>query len=96
MESADDRRIAVSDETASRIREKVEDGSFASAAEVVAAAMDAMAREEKDRVEGVAMIRARIKASMEDTRPGYTSEEMRQHFLELYEKAAGKRHDSAA
>lgn len=96
MATADDRRIEVSDETARLIREKVEDGSFASPAEVIEAAMAAMAHQEEDRAERLLEMKARIRASAEDTRPGYSSEEMRKHFRELYEKAAGKRHDSAA
>ena len=76
MESADDRIIAVSEETARLIRGKVEDGSFASASDVVEAAMDAMAREDEDRTERLAMIKARVKASIEDLGPGYTGEEV--------------------
>ena len=96
MESAEDRQITVSDETARLIQEKVEDGSFASPAEVVDVAMQAMEREERNRAEDVAWVKAQIRASIEDTRPGYSTEEMREHFRQLYEKASSKRHDSAA
>lgn len=69
MESAEDRKITVSEETARLIREKVEDGSFASAAEVMSAAMEALRREAEDHAERLASIKARIKASLEDPRP---------------------------
>ncbi len=96
MDAIEDRKIAVSEEAARLIREKIEDGSFASPAEVVDAALQALAREAEEDAERLAWVKARIKASAEDTRPGYTSEEMRKHFLDLYEKASGRRHDSAA
>lgn len=76
MDSVDDRTIDVSEETARLIREKVQDGSFGSAAEVVEAAMEAMAREEDDLAERAATIKDRIKVSMEDLGPGYSSEEV--------------------
>lgn len=76
MESADDRRITVSEEAARLIREKVEDGRFSSPADVVDAAMHALEQEERDRAEDLAWVKARIRASIEDLGPGYSSEEV--------------------
>lgn len=75
MESAEDRRITVSEDTARLIREKVEDGSFSSSAEVVGAAMDALRREEQEHAERLAAIKARITESIEDPRPPVPMEE---------------------
>ncbi len=69
MESIDDRKITVSEETARLIREKLDSGSFDSAADVVGAAMEALGREEESQAAGLAEIRARIKASVDDPRP---------------------------
>jgi antitoxin ParD1/3/4 len=57
------------------IREKVEDGSFGSASEVIRAALRAFQREEDEHAERMASIRARIKASIEDTRPAVPLDE---------------------
>ena len=69
MDAAEDRKITVSEETARLIHEKVDDGSFASPADVVDAAMQALAREAEEHAERLAMIKARIRASVEDPRP---------------------------
>lgn len=82
-----DRTITVSEETARLIREKLDDGSFASAADVVEAAMDALRREAEYRAEDLAWIKAEIKASIEDTGPGYSSEEV---FAEIRQRLEAK------
>ena len=88
--------IAVSVETARLIRQKIEAGSHASADELVRAALDALAREAADEDDRLAWIKARIRASFEDRRPGYSSEEVRQHLDELLARAEGRHRDSAA
>jgi antitoxin ParD1/3/4 len=75
MAAADLPSITVERTVARMIRERVDSGSFASESEVVDAAMQALLREEDRRNERLAEIRARIKASMEDTRPGTPLEE---------------------
>ena len=69
MESAEKLSITVTPAMARMIREKVEDGSFGSASEVIRAALRAFRREEDEHAERIASIRARVKASIEDPRP---------------------------
>ena len=69
MESAEKLYITVTPAMARMIREKVEDGSFGSASEVIRAALRAFRREEDEHAERIASIRARVKASIEDPRP---------------------------
>lgn len=69
MESAEKLSVTVTPAMARMIREKVEDGSFGSASEVIRAALRAFQREEEEHAERMTSIRARVKASIEDTRP---------------------------
>jgi antitoxin ParD1/3/4 len=69
MESAEKLSVTVTPAMARMIREKVEDGSFGSASEVIRAALRAFQREEEEHAERLASIRARVKASIEDPRP---------------------------
>lgn len=75
MESAEKLSVTVTPAMARMIREKVEDGSFGSASEVIRAALRAFQREEEEHAERMASIRARVKASIEDTRPGVPLDE---------------------
>ena len=81
MESAEDRKITVSEETARVIREKVEEGSFSSPSEVVEAAMQALEREARDRADRLVSIKARIQASIEDPRPAVPIEQAFERIL---------------
>lgn len=69
MEAAEKLSVTVTPAMARMIRERVEDGSFGSASEVIRAALHAFQREEEEHAERMASIRARVKASIEDTRP---------------------------
>ncbi|WP_189501859.1 MULTISPECIES: type II toxin-antitoxin system ParD family antitoxin [unclassified Mesorhizobium] len=69
MEPAEKLSVTVTPAMARMIREKVEDGSFGSASEVIRAALRAFQREVEEHAERMASIRARVKASIEDTRP---------------------------
>ncbi|MER8723114.1 type II toxin-antitoxin system ParD family antitoxin [Mesorhizobium sp. M0195] len=69
MESAEKLSVTITPAMARMIREKVEDGSYGSASEVVRAALRAFRREEEEHAERMASIRARVKTSIEDTRP---------------------------
>lgn len=88
--------IAVSAETARDIREMVEAGDYASADDVVRAALGALAAEAADEADRLAWIKAQIRASIEDPGPGYSSEEVRQHLDEMLARAESRRRDSAA
>jgi len=76
MESAEKLSITVTAAQARLIREKVEQGTFGSASEVIRAALRAFEREEEEHAERIASIKARIKASMDDPRPGIPMEEV--------------------
>ena len=60
MESAEKLSVTVTPAMARMIREKVEDGSFGSASEVIRAALRAFQREEDEHAERMASIRARV------------------------------------
>ncbi|MGX5841907.1 type II toxin-antitoxin system ParD family antitoxin [Mesorhizobium sp. ArgA1] len=96
MESAEKLSVTVTPAMARMIREKVEDGSFGSASEVIRAALRAFQREEEEYAERLASIRARVKASIEDTRPGYSGEKVRGHLRELAAQYSSRSDDSAA
>ena len=89
MEPAEKLSVTVTPAMARLIRDKVEDGSFASASEVIRAALRAFQREEEEHAERIATIKARIKASVEDPRPPVPIEEafdrVRKHIKELAE-----------
>ncbi|MDX8492607.1 type II toxin-antitoxin system ParD family antitoxin [Mesorhizobium sp. VK22B] len=84
MESAEKLSITVTPAMARMIREKVEDGSFGSASEVIRAALRAFQREEEEYAERIASIRARVKASLEDPRPSVPMEEVDARLRELF------------
>ncbi|MDX8513469.1 type II toxin-antitoxin system ParD family antitoxin [Mesorhizobium captivum] len=75
MEIAEKLSITVTPAMARMIREKVEDGSFGSASEVIRAALRAFQREEEEHAERIASIRARVRASLEDKRPAVPLDE---------------------
>lgn len=69
MENAEKLSVTVTPAMASMIREKVEDGSYGTASEVIRAALRALQRDDEEHAERMASIRARIKASIEDDKP---------------------------
>ncbi len=90
MEPAEKLSITVTPAMARLIREKVEDGSFGSASEVVRAALRAFQREEEEHAERIASIKARIKASVEDPRPPVPMEEAFSRVRKHIEKLASR------
>jgi antitoxin ParD1/3/4 len=96
MEPAEKLSVTVTSAQARLIREKVDDGSFGSASEVIRAALRAFQREEEEHAERIASIKARIKASVEDSRPNLTSKQVRAHLQQLADQYSGRANDSAA
>ncbi|ESY70982.1 MULTISPECIES: type II toxin-antitoxin system ParD family antitoxin [Mesorhizobium] len=96
MESAEKLSVTVTPAMARMIREKVEDGSFGSASEVIRAALRALQREEEEHAERLASIRARVKASIEDTRPNLSAEEVRERLRKFADQHSSRADDSAA
>ncbi|MBZ9807947.1 type II toxin-antitoxin system ParD family antitoxin [Mesorhizobium sp. BR1-1-9] len=96
MEAAEKLSITVTPAMARMIRERVDDGSFGSASEVIRAALRAFQREEEEHAERMASIRARVKASIEDTRPNLSGEQVRDRLKKLAEQYSSRADDSAA
>jgi len=96
MEAAEKLSVTVTPAMARMIREKVEDGSYGSASEVIRAALRAFQREEDEHAERMASIRARVKASLEDKRPNLSGEEVRTHLQGLFAGYSSPGDDSAA
>jgi antitoxin ParD1/3/4 len=84
MDPAEKLSVTVTPAMARMIREKVEDGSFGSASEVIRAALRAFQREEEEHAERMASIKARVKASIEDPRPSLSMEEVDARLRELH------------
>lgn len=94
MEPAEKLSVTVTPAMARLIREKVEDGSFGSASEVIRAALRAFQREEEEHAERIASIRARIKASIEDPRPSIPAEEVFRSLKERLNRLAEEEGDT--
>jgi antitoxin ParD1/3/4 len=69
MDKVEKLSVTVTAAMARDIRDKIELGNYASASEVIRAALRALGREEEEHAERMASIKARIRASVEDTRP---------------------------
>ena len=93
MEPAEKLSVTVTPTQARLIREKVEDGSFGSASEVIRAALRAFQREEEEHAERIATIKARIKASVEDPRPGIPAAEVFRSLKERLNRLAEEEGD---
>ena len=96
MEAAEKLSVTVTPAMARLIREKVENGSFGSASEVVRAALRAFQREEEEHAERIASIKARVKASIEDSRPNLSSKQVRTHLQRLADQYSSRANDPAA
>jgi len=96
MEAAEKISVTVTPAMARMIREKVASGSFGSASEVVRAALRAFQREEEEHAERIAAIKARVEASVEDTRPVRSGPEVRAHLQDLFEQYSRRADDPAA
>ena len=96
MEPAEKLSVTVTPAMARLIRDKVEDGSFGSASEVIRAALRAFQREEEEHAERIASIKARIRASVEDPRPNLSSKQVRAQLQRIADEYSRRADDSAA
>ena len=96
MEPAEKLSVTVTPTHARLIREKVEDGSFGSASEVIRAALRAFQREEEEHAERIASIKARIRASVEDPRHNLSSKQVRAQLQRIADEYSRRADDSAA
>lgn len=88
--------IMLSADNALRIRDGIKAGNYDSADDLIRAALDMLEEETKNRADDLAWVKASIRASVEDKRPGHSSEEVRKHLDDLLARAERRRHDSAA
>ncbi|MDP3895753.1 MAG: type II toxin-antitoxin system ParD family antitoxin [Mesorhizobium sp.] len=76
MEQVEKMSVTVTAAMARDIREKVASGSYASASEVIRAALRALQKDDQEHAERISSIKARIKASVDNPGPGHSSEEV--------------------
>ncbi len=88
--------ITISAGTAYEIQKMIEAGDYATADDVVRAGLAALAADSADEADRLAWIKAQVRASIEDPRPGYSAEEMRQHLDDMLARAERRLSDSAA
>jgi antitoxin ParD1/3/4 len=69
--------ITLPTEVIDAINTRVDAGTYASASEVVLAAMQALVEQDDDYDTRIASIRARVKASIDDPRPALTGEQVK-------------------
>jgi antitoxin ParD1/3/4 len=96
MENAEKLSVTVTPAMARMIREKVENGSYGSASEVIRAALRALQRDDVEHAERMASIRARIRASIEDPRPALPIDEAFEMLEDYIDGLEGVEDDSEA
>jgi antitoxin ParD1/3/4 len=69
------------------VRESVESGEFSSTSEAMRDAIRIWKRTREEDAERLSVIRARIRRSLDDSRPNLTSEDVAKHLAELFAKA---------
>ena len=77
--------ISLPAEVVDAINARVEAGAYGSASDVVQAAMRALTEQDKDSAAGIASIRARVQASLDDPRPNLSGEEVKAHIDAFFE-----------
>ena len=77
--------ISLPTEVIEAINTRVDAGTYASASDVVLAAMRALADQDDDYDARIASIRARVKASIEDPRPALTGEQVKARLDAFFE-----------
>ena len=83
MEPAEKLSITLTPHLAKLVRDSVESGRFASASEVIRDAMRVWQLREKEHEEVIASIRARVRASLDDTKPLLSGDEVDDYLDQL-------------
>ena len=96
MENAEKLSITLTPQMAKTIRDSVTAGRFASASEVIRDAMRVWQQREDELAERLEVIKARIKASVEDTRPRLDFDESTKRLKARIDRQKQLRHDTAA
>lgn len=76
--------ITLPSEMVSAIKERVHAGDYASTSEVLREAMRSWIRQEEEHSERMKAIKARVKASLDDTRPALPVDEVRRRLKLFY------------
>lgn len=87
MQSAEKISITVTPEMLRVIRECVDAGEYASTSEVIRDAMRLWQRQRDEHAERIQAIKARIRRSLDDPSPSFTSEEVDAHMKAFMAKA---------
>lgn len=93
-----DKKVTISmpQEMANDLRACVEAGEFSSTSEVIRDAIRVWRRQRLDDAERLAVIRARVRSSLDDPRPNVTSSEARAEIRVLFERAQQAERDAAS
>ena len=95
MEQVEKISVTITSTMAKDIRDKVESGAYASASEVVRAAIRALQRDDEEHAERIEAIKARLRASLDDRSVTYSNEEVFDEIrARLRAKAAGGFHET--
>jgi len=86
MSMAEKLSITLPPEMADAIKTRVEAGLYASTSEAMRAAVRALLRDEEEKEERLAALRARVRRSLEDPRPSLPGREVRKHLNSLHAK----------
>lgn len=81
--------VTLPEEMIDAIENRVETGRYGSADDVMAAAIDALLREESTYDERISSIRRQIQHAIDDPAPNLSGTEMRTHMEKLYAKHRG-------
>jgi antitoxin ParD1/3/4 len=87
MATSEKLSITLPPDMVSAIKARVDAGAYASTSEVLREAMRLWLRQEEEYEERLSSIRARIRQSLDDTRPSLTSGEMRERLDTRYARA---------
>jgi antitoxin ParD1/3/4 len=91
MEAAEKISITLTAEMARMIREEVEKGRYASTSEAIRDALRLWQQRKEEHESRLESIRQRVEASINDPRPGLTSEEVRTRLYDLHERTVAKK-----
>jgi antitoxin ParD1/3/4 len=95
MEQVEKISVTVTAAMARDIKEKVEAGSYASASEVIRAALRALQREDQEHSERMESIRARVRQSLDERNVTFTNEQVFDELRStLKARAAGGFHET--
>ena len=96
MESAEKISITMSPEMLRAVRESVEAGEYASTSEAIRDAVRVWQRQRAEHAERLAVIRARIRRSLDDPRPDLEEDEVDARLKALFAETAKARRNATS